>query len=276
MQAPLDRRTDIFSLGACCSSCSPGSRLREITDEVAGWSQVASGVVPSARSCGPILPAAVEQLLESALAADPRDALSRRAPRSAPRFAARSGSAQRRRSVRATWRRCCAACHAAAGARTLMPERSKVIRLGPEAEALKRGDRRPATPAPVLTNPRGKTVNLADPGPTPPVRSLTPGRTPAARSFTPARTPAARSLTPGRTPAARSLTPGRTPAARSLTPGARPPRAASRPGAARRTRPRPRAPRRAARQRTTPRPIRWPHRPRRRRYRRHARVATRR
>jgi hypothetical protein len=103
-----------------------------------------------------------------------------------------------------------------------MMERSKVIRLGPEAEALKQAIAAPATPAPVLTNPRGKTVNLADPGPTPPARSLTPGRTPVARSFTPARTPVARSFTPGRTPVARSLTPGRTPVARSLTPGRTP------------------------------------------------------
>ena len=106
--------------------------------------------------------------------------------------------------------------------RTLMMERSKVIRLGPEAEALKQAIAAPATPAPVLTNARGKTVNLADPGPTPPARSFTPGRTPVARNLTPPRTPTARSLTPGRTPVARNLTPARTPAARSLTPGRTP------------------------------------------------------
>ena len=103
-----------------------------------------------------------------------------------------------------------------------MMERSKVIRLGPEAEALKQAIAAPATPAPVLTNPRGKTVNLADPGPTPPARSFTPSRTPVARSLTPPRTPAARSLTPGRTPVARSLTPPRTQAGRNLTPGRTP------------------------------------------------------
>jgi hypothetical protein len=103
-----------------------------------------------------------------------------------------------------------------------MTERSKVIRLGPEAQALKEAIAAPATPAPVPTV--GKTVHLADPGPTPPPkqpnRSVTPGRTPAMRAPTPART-AARSPTPVRTPA-RSPTPPRTPISRTMAgrPGA--------------------------------------------------------
>ncbi|HXU04424.1 MAG TPA: protein kinase, partial [Polyangia bacterium] len=215
-QAQLDRRTDIFSLGAILFELLTGKRLREITDEVAGWSQVASGVVPSARQVRPDLPAAVESLLDRALSADP-----------AKRFPDASTFGAEIRNVLGDLSVAVGASDLASllgvvtaprRARTLMTERSKVIRLGPEAEALKEAFAAPATPAPVPTV--RKTVHLADPGPTPPAkRNFTPARTPA-RAPTPARTPArAPTPTPARTPA-RAPTPLRTAAARQS--GSRP------------------------------------------------------
>ncbi len=69
----LDRRSDIFSLGAVLFELVTGRRLRDIQDEGTGWQQVASGLVPPARGVRPDMPPVLDRLLAGALAPDPRD-----------------------------------------------------------------------------------------------------------------------------------------------------------------------------------------------------------
>jgi serine/threonine protein kinase len=156
MQSSLDRRTDIFSLGAVLFELLTGRRLREITDEVAGWSHVASGVVPSVRTLRPDLPPTIERLLDRALAADPNQ-----------RFpdASAFGNAIRQALTEMNVPVGASDLGALLGVvnpprrpRSLMMERSRVIRLGPEERALREAFAAPPTPAPIRLPPREEPV----------------------------------------------------------------------------------------------------------------------
>jgi eukaryotic-like serine/threonine-protein kinase len=72
-RAPLDRQSDIFALGAVLFELLTGHPLRQITDEVTGWQQVAAGLVPPARKFRADITPALERLLQMALAPDPRE-----------------------------------------------------------------------------------------------------------------------------------------------------------------------------------------------------------
>jgi eukaryotic-like serine/threonine-protein kinase len=147
MQVPLDRRTDIFSLGAVLFELLTGRRLREITNEVAGWSHVASGVIPSARAIRPDLPVPIERLLDRALAADPE----RRYPDAAAfGTAIREVLGQMNVAVGASdLGALLGLVNPPRRPRILMLERSRVIRLGHEAQALSEAFAAPVTPAPL-------------------------------------------------------------------------------------------------------------------------------
>ena len=147
MQAPLDRRTDMFSLGAVLFELLTGRRLREITDEVAGWSQVASGAVPSVRTLRPDLPPTFERLLDRALAADPDQ---RFPDAGAFGTAIRQALAEMNMPVGASdLGALLGVVNPPRRPRSLMMERSKVIRLGPEERALREAFAAPPTPAPI-------------------------------------------------------------------------------------------------------------------------------
>jgi hypothetical protein len=197
-QVRVDRRTDIFSLGAVLFELLTGRRLREITNEVAGFSQVASGVVPSVRTLRPDLPPAIEGLLDRALAADPNQ---RFPDASVFGNAIRQALAEMNVPVGAS------DLGALVGVvkpprlrRSLMIERSKVIRLGPEARALREAFAAPATPAPMMglaprderaPRDRRETPRTASPRKTPPTTRDAVGG--AARMAAALAVPAARS-----------------------------------------------------------------------------------
>ena len=170
MQSPLDRRTDIFSLGAVLFELLTGRRLREITDEVAGWSHVASGAVPSVRTLRPDLPPTIERLLDRALAADPNQ---RFPDASAFGNAIRQALAEMNVPVGASdLGALLGVVNPPRRPRSLMMERSKVIRLGPEERALREAFAAPPTPAPIglpareePARPRAATPRRTTPAP---------------------------------------------------------------------------------------------------------------
>lgn len=71
--AAIDRRSDIFSLGAVAFEIFTGNPLRTLSGVPDDYLKAASGIVNSATRYRPDIPPAIERLLSSALAPDPRD-----------------------------------------------------------------------------------------------------------------------------------------------------------------------------------------------------------
>jgi len=71
--AALDRRSDIYSLGAVLFELLTGYQLRDPTNQAETWRQVASGLVFSPQQHRPDLPPPLARLIAESLAPDPRD-----------------------------------------------------------------------------------------------------------------------------------------------------------------------------------------------------------
>jgi eukaryotic-like serine/threonine-protein kinase len=181
-QSNLDRRTDVFSLGAMLFEMLTGKRLREITDEIAGWNHVASGQVPSVRAVRPDLPESFERLIATALAPE----LERRYADAATFATAIRGVLKEMNTPvgASDLQALLATLHPPRRPRSLVSEVSKVIRLGPEARALGEAIAGPTTPGArtppgmtPLAPPRGGVTGMpATPPPTTPLPPVQPWR----------------------------------------------------------------------------------------------------
>ena len=180
-RVPLDRRTDVFSLGAVLFEMVTGQKLREITDEVNGFREVASGVVRSARALRPDLPEAYEALLNRALAANPAD----RFPNAAE-FGAAIRELGRENDTPvgpADMKELLELLNPPRRARNPV-DRSKVIRLGPEFRVLSGAHRpKPADPAAEETPVAPPSVRI------PATRTAPPASAASAGAATPALAP---------------------------------------------------------------------------------------